>query len=153
MNEALGFSSVAMIGLGYIGLHTAAMFATRRIEVIGVDVNQHAVAPWFIVDKSLDDARPNLTTPEVSDGKPGRVRAAFHIAAALARRTRAQLRIVESDVTQQPRSLANGQLMSLSSALDGAEVAVVPIAHREFEGLASKMNPTQTVIDAADALS
>lgn len=32
-----------MIGLGYIGLPTATMFASRKKKVIGVDVNQHAV--------------------------------------------------------------------------------------------------------------
>lgn len=32
-----------MIGLGYIGLPTAAMFAARRLTVIGVDINRHAV--------------------------------------------------------------------------------------------------------------
>lgn len=32
-----------MIGLGYIGLPTAAVFASRKINVIGVDINQHAV--------------------------------------------------------------------------------------------------------------
>lgn len=32
-----------MIGLGYIGLPTAAVIASRGIEVIGVDINQHAV--------------------------------------------------------------------------------------------------------------
>jgi len=34
---------VSVIGLGYIGLPTAAMFASRKVEVIGVDVNEHAV--------------------------------------------------------------------------------------------------------------
>ncbi len=37
------FNRVSVIGLGYIGLPTAAMFASRKIEVIGVDVNQAAV--------------------------------------------------------------------------------------------------------------
>ncbi len=37
------FESVAVIGLGYIGLPTAATFASRGLTVIGVDVNQHAV--------------------------------------------------------------------------------------------------------------
>ena len=32
-----------MIGLGYIGLPTAAVIASRGIKVIGVDINQHAV--------------------------------------------------------------------------------------------------------------
>ncbi|MCS0630969.1 UDP-N-acetyl-D-mannosamine dehydrogenase [Telluria mixta] len=35
--------SVSVIGLGYIGLPTAAMFASRKVEVIGVDINQEAV--------------------------------------------------------------------------------------------------------------
>jgi UDP-N-acetyl-D-mannosaminuronic acid dehydrogenase len=34
---------VSVIGLGYIGLPTAAVLASRKIEVIGVDVNKHAV--------------------------------------------------------------------------------------------------------------
>jgi UDP-N-acetyl-D-mannosaminuronic acid dehydrogenase len=38
-----GFQRICVIGLGYIGLPSAAMFASRKIEVVGVDVNQHAV--------------------------------------------------------------------------------------------------------------
>ena len=37
------FKRISVVGLGYIGLPTAAMFASRKIEVIGVDVNQRAV--------------------------------------------------------------------------------------------------------------
>lgn len=37
------FSTVNMIGLGYIGLPTATVLASRGVKVIGVDVNQHAV--------------------------------------------------------------------------------------------------------------
>jgi len=36
-------NSICVIGLGYIGLPTAAMFASRKIKVIGVDVNQYVV--------------------------------------------------------------------------------------------------------------
>ncbi len=36
-------NSVCILGLGYIGLPTAAMFATHGIKVIGVDVNPHVV--------------------------------------------------------------------------------------------------------------
>jgi UDP-N-acetyl-D-mannosaminuronic acid dehydrogenase len=35
--------TVSVIGLGYIGLPTAAMLASRKLRVIGVDVNQYAV--------------------------------------------------------------------------------------------------------------
>jgi UDP-N-acetyl-D-mannosaminuronic acid dehydrogenase len=37
------FHTISMIGLGYIGLPTATLFASRKMKVIGVDVNQHAV--------------------------------------------------------------------------------------------------------------
>lgn len=53
------FGTVSMIGLGYIGLPTAAMLASRKIKVIGVDINQHAVdtinrGEIHIVEPELD---------------------------------------------------------------------------------------------------
>ncbi len=39
----MSFQTISVIGLGYIGLPTAALFASRKINVIGVDVNQQAV--------------------------------------------------------------------------------------------------------------
>lgn len=39
----MSFETVSVIGLGYIGLPTAAMFASRKMKVIGVDVNQNTV--------------------------------------------------------------------------------------------------------------
>ncbi|MCW9018448.1 MAG: UDP-N-acetyl-D-mannosamine dehydrogenase, partial [Kangiellaceae bacterium] len=39
----MSFKTISVIGLGYIGLPTAAMFASRKIKVIGVDVNKNAV--------------------------------------------------------------------------------------------------------------
>lgn len=39
----MSFETISVIGLGYIGLPTAAAFAARQKKVIGVDVNQHAV--------------------------------------------------------------------------------------------------------------
>ncbi|MDR5907811.1 UDP-N-acetyl-D-mannosamine dehydrogenase [Franzmannia qiaohouensis] len=37
------FNRISVIGLGYIGLPTAAVIASRGIEVLGVDSNQHVV--------------------------------------------------------------------------------------------------------------
>lgn len=39
----MSFEKISVIGLGYIGLPTAAVFADNGKKVIGVDVNQHAV--------------------------------------------------------------------------------------------------------------
>ena len=53
------FSKVSVIGLGYIGLPTAAVIASRGIEVLGVDVSEHAVntinqGKIHIVEPDLD---------------------------------------------------------------------------------------------------
>lgn len=37
------FQKVAMVGLGYIGLPTAAVLASRGVSVLGIDINQAAV--------------------------------------------------------------------------------------------------------------
>lgn len=39
----MSFNTISVIGLGYIGLPTAAIFASRGKNVIGVDVNKHVV--------------------------------------------------------------------------------------------------------------
>lgn len=54
-----GIKRIVVMGLGYVGLPTAAVFASRRIEVLGVDVNQRAVdtinqGRVHIVEPSLD---------------------------------------------------------------------------------------------------
>jgi UDP-N-acetyl-D-mannosaminuronic acid dehydrogenase len=53
------FETISIVGLGYIGLPTAAVFASRKIRVIGVDLNQHAVdtinrGQIHIVEPDLD---------------------------------------------------------------------------------------------------
>ncbi|MDC0410292.1 UDP-N-acetyl-D-mannosamine dehydrogenase [Gammaproteobacteria bacterium] len=53
------FNTISVVGLGYIGLPTAAMFASKEKKVIGVDVNQHAVdtinaGKIHIVEPELD---------------------------------------------------------------------------------------------------
>jgi UDP-N-acetyl-D-mannosaminuronic acid dehydrogenase len=39
----MNFKTISIIGLGYIGLPTAAIFASQKIKVIGVDVKQNIV--------------------------------------------------------------------------------------------------------------
>lgn len=36
-------NAISIIGLGYIGLPTATLFASRKLKVIGVDISQHVV--------------------------------------------------------------------------------------------------------------
>lgn len=55
----MSFEKISVIGLGYIGLPTAAVFASRKKKVIGIDVNQKAVdtinrGEIHIVEPDLD---------------------------------------------------------------------------------------------------
>lgn len=66
----MSFETISVIGLGYIGLPTAAMFAAYGKNVIGVDVNQYAVdtinrGEIHIVEPDLDA----IVHKAVSDGK------------------------------------------------------------------------------------
>jgi UDP-N-acetyl-D-mannosaminuronic acid dehydrogenase len=58
MTTSEQFKTISMIGLGYIGLPTAAMFAARRKHVIGVDINQHAV-------DTINQGRIHIVEPEL----------------------------------------------------------------------------------------
>ena len=54
-------NKICMVGMGYIGLPTATVFALRSIQVLGLDVNEEAVAAInrgesHIVEPGLDDA-------------------------------------------------------------------------------------------------
>ncbi|MEZ8341245.1 UDP-N-acetyl-D-mannosamine dehydrogenase [Vibrio cyclitrophicus] len=77
----MSFETISVVGLGYIGLPTAAMFASRKKKVIGVDVNQNAVdtinrGEIHIVEPDLDmivhaavteGYLKAVTTPEAAD--------------------------------------------------------------------------------------
>ena len=59
------FNKICVIGLGYIGLPTAAVFARSGVEVIGVDVNPNAVdmintGKAHIVEADLDGLLHNV---------------------------------------------------------------------------------------------
>jgi len=77
----MSFETISVIGLGYIGLPTAAVFASRKKKVIGVDVNKKAVdtinrGEIHIVEPDLDMVvhaavtegyLKAVTTPEPAD--------------------------------------------------------------------------------------
>ncbi|MGL5603851.1 MAG: 2-dehydropantoate 2-reductase N-terminal domain-containing protein, partial [Plesiomonas sp.] len=77
----MSFETISVIGLGYIGLPTAAAFASAKKKVIGIDINQHAVdtinqGKIHIVEPDLDRVVKEAvegqflrasTTPEAAD--------------------------------------------------------------------------------------
>ena len=52
------FGNVVVVGLGYIGLPTAAVIASRGKQVFGVDVNEHVVKT--VASGSIHIAEPDL---------------------------------------------------------------------------------------------
>ena len=56
----MSFNTISVIGLGYIGLPTAAMFASKEKKVIGVDVNQNLLAS--INAGAINTLEPGLET-------------------------------------------------------------------------------------------
>ena len=54
----MAFSRVSVVGLGYIGLPTAAVIASRGIDVIGVDVSEHAV-------KTINEGKIHIVEPDL----------------------------------------------------------------------------------------
>lgn len=168
-----------------------------RVKILqpGAGVGGHCIAvdPWFIVDRTPLEARLIRAAREVNDGKPQwvldkvaaeaqRLRAgtgqreerqltiavlgltfkpniddlrespALHVAEQLLQSTHAKLCFVEPNVAALPRTLTDGVLVDLSSALECSDIVVVLVAHREFQDLAAKLRPHQTVIDAVGVL-
>ncbi|EAC2133060.1 UDP-N-acetyl-D-mannosamine dehydrogenase [Campylobacter coli] len=52
------FNKICVIGLGYIGLPTAAVFASRKVKVLGVDINQQAV-------DTINQGKIHIVEPEL----------------------------------------------------------------------------------------
>lgn len=57
-NTTSSFQTISMIGLGYIGLPTATLFASRKVKVIGVDVSEFAV-------NTINSGRIHIVEPEL----------------------------------------------------------------------------------------
>jgi len=57
-NSKYSFQTISMIGLGYIGLPTATLFASRKKKVIGVDVSEHAV-------NTINSGKIHIVEPEL----------------------------------------------------------------------------------------
>ncbi|MDP2562077.1 UDP-N-acetyl-D-mannosamine dehydrogenase [Psychrobium sp. 1_MG-2023] len=54
----MNVKNICVIGLGYIGLPTAAIFASRKIQVYGVDVNEEAV-------NTINQGKIHIIEPEL----------------------------------------------------------------------------------------
>ncbi len=56
----MSFSTISVIGLGYIGLPTAAAFASRQKHVVGVDINSRAI-------ETINRGEIHIVEPELGE--------------------------------------------------------------------------------------
>lgn len=54
----MDFKKISVVGLGYIGLPTAAMFASIKIKVVGLDVDEEAV-------KTINQGKIHIVEPDL----------------------------------------------------------------------------------------
>lgn len=125
----MSFETISVIGLGYIGLPTAAMFASRKKKVIGVDVNQHAVdtinqGKIHIVEPELDmlvhaavteGFLRATTTPEPADAFLIAVPTPFLPIKNVGNIPKPDLKYIESAARAIAPVLKNGDLVILES--------------------------------------
>lgn len=69
-----GFNTICVIGLGYVGLPTAAVFASRGVDVLGVDTNETTVG--LINDGKVHIVEPDLDIMVNGAVATGRLKAA-----------------------------------------------------------------------------
>jgi UDP-N-acetyl-D-mannosaminuronic acid dehydrogenase len=119
------YTTVSIVGMGYIGLPTAALLASRNLQVIGVDINEDVVnaintGKMHFVEPDLDellqevvrDRRLRATTrPEPAD--------AFLIAAPtpLTEDRKAELSHIEAAAESIAPVLTRGNLLILESTV------------------------------------
>lgn len=60
METKMRFEKISVVGLGYIGLPTAAMFASHNVKVVGIDVRQEVV-------DTINDGRIHIVEPGLED--------------------------------------------------------------------------------------
>ncbi len=125
----MAVNSICVIGLGYIGLPTAAMFASRKKQVIGVDINQHTIntinaGKIHIVEPELDvmvkDAVAEgflraTTSPEPADAFLIAVPTPFLAVRSDGDVPSPDLKFVESAARSVARVLKKGDLVVLES--------------------------------------
>jgi UDP-N-acetyl-D-mannosaminuronic acid dehydrogenase len=161
MSPNLALDTVAVIGLGYIGLPTAAVLAQAGKKVIGVDVKQQtpgvgghctAVDPWFLVSASREFSHLIRTAREVNDLKPDIV-----LNKALERADKFQSPVVaalgiafKANIDDLRESPSKQIAVALADRLEGGTVLVVePNVDTLPRELQARDNVELTTLDSA----
>ncbi len=120
MNNEI-FTSVSVVGLGYIGLPTAAVLASRGIHVIGVDVNAEIV-------KTINEGRIHIVEPELDVLVQGSVQASKLRAFTSPQKAQVFLIAVPTPITanhQPDMSYVERATRSIASVLEKGNLVVL----------------------------
>ena len=109
------FKTISIIGLGYIGLPTATLFASRKKKVVGVDVNQ------CVVD-TINQGRIHIIEPELDMLVQASVTAGYLRATTLPEPAEAFLITV-------PTPFTNGHRPDLSY-IEAAAYSIAPVLEK-----------------------
>ncbi len=123
MHNESSFKRVSVVGLGYIGLPTAAVIASRGVDVIGVDVSEYAVntinqGKIHIVEPDLDMlVQSAVTTGKLKATTQPEVADVFMIAVPtpFTEGHKPDLTYIESAVKNIAKVLEKGNLIVLES--------------------------------------
>ncbi|MDD0977167.1 UDP-N-acetyl-D-mannosamine dehydrogenase [Pseudomonas fontis] len=108
----MSFNKISVIGLGYIGLPTAAVFASRKKQVIGIDINPDTVA-------TINRGEIHIVEPELDSVVQAAVSAGYLRASLVAEQADAFLIAV-------PTPFKNAHMPDLSY-IESASKAIAPV--------------------------
>ena len=122
-------SAVCVVGLGYVGLPTAAMLASRGHAVIGCDINERAVA-------LINEGRAHFQEPDLQ---------MLLAAAVQTGRLRAETRPAEADwfILAVPTPFRDGHRPDLSH-VDAAADSIAPLLRRGNTVILESTSPVGT---------
>ncbi len=124
------FEKISVIGQGYIGLPTAAILASRGVDVIGVDSNLQVVAG--VKDSTITC----LGLSFKADVDDLRESPAVQIVQRLARKGVGKIFVIEPHIEKLPPELASQtgvELTGLDEGLGKADILVVLVDHQAFK--------------------
>ena len=117
--RSMAFKKISTVGLGYIGLPTAAVFASRKVHVIGVDVNKNVV-------DTINSGQIHIVEPELEGVVSAAVSKGYLRATTVPEPADAFLIAVPTPF----RRLANGDLEPDLSFIESATRAIAPVLKR-----------------------
>ena len=138
------FEKISVIGQGYIGLPTAAILASRGVDVIGVDSNLQVVAG--VKDSTITCLGLSYKA-NVDDLRES---PAVQIVQRLAREGVGKILVVEPHIEKLPSELANQtgvELTGLDEGLEKGDILVLLVDHKLFAEIPPKALTAKAVID------